>query len=303
MNKRSNIVLVIIVLYLLVCLGLYANHLKNSIELKPESFERGLEIVKGEEFVESYDLSYSHLHVSFPYVKIDGRYTNHIELSGLANTKEMVYIDVCNDTLYISYSDIKAPVLRGPDGDKLFLDIHVGGIGLKSITLSEKGGIDTPVIPIGNVYNSFGHLVSRNEGPDKYDQDDLDRYTLRFDTLDIIGGPLVDLPFLDGETLNLHKTTKSRAHYNLGGTVANVQLEYSNKGQVSIDGESLECEHVTINANKNDSGLTRGNININPTKTLTANLYGDIDVYYNTDPIVTKYERFTGRVIHLPKDW
>ena len=81
MNKRSNIVLVIIALSLLVCLGLYAKHLKNSIEKKPESFERGAQTIEGEEFIESYDLSYSHLHVSFPSVKIDGRYANHIELS------------------------------------------------------------------------------------------------------------------------------------------------------------------------------------------------------------------------------
>lgn len=302
MNKRSNIVLVIIALSLLVCLGLYANHLRNSIEKKPESFERGAQTIEGEEFIESYDLSYSHLHVSFPSVKIDGRYANHIELSRIAQAKEMASIDVCNDTLYISYSDIYSPIMLGSN-KSIALDIHVGGIGLKSITLTGAGWIDTPVIPIGNVYNSFGYLVSRNEGPDMYDQAELDRYTFRFDTLSIISGKTVDLPFLDGKVLNLYKNSSGNSHYNLGGKVDIVQLEYSNKGKVSIDGESLECKQVAINANKNDSGLTTGNININPSKTLTANLYGAIDVYYNTDPIVTKYELSTGRVIHLPKEW
>jgi len=291
MRKRSNIILIALGLSLLIGLGLYASHIKNSIERKPQMIRRGIEIVTGEEFIESFDLSYSHLHVSFPSVKIDGRYENHIELARFVEAKNMAFLDVCNDTLYIDYSEEYTPKLVGTNAE-IGLDIHVGGIGIKSITISEEGSIITPIRPIG----------SKKNGKVIYNQSDLERYSLIFDTLNIIDGP-VHLTLLDGEVLNMNKKKRETIINSLSGVVDNVNIEYDDTGEFDLMAGSLICENVSINTNKNTLGLTEGRLNINPTSTLSANLYGTMDIYYSTDPVVTKYEHSIGRLIHHPKGW
>lgn len=290
MRKRSNIVLITIGLCFILGLSLYANHIKNSIKPQPDRFGRGIEIVRGEEFIKTFDLSYSHLHVSFPTVKIDGRYANHIELSRFAQARDIAFLDVCNDTLYISYSEQYTPKMVGTNAE-IGLDIHVGGVGLKSITVSNEGSISTPVRPIG----------SKKNGKVMYNQADIERYSLIFDTLNTVGGP-ISLTMLDGEVLNMNKLKGESITNSLSGVVDNVNVEYDGSGQFNLMADPLLCDNVRINANKNSLGHTEGNFYINPTKSLTANLYGALDVHYNTDPIITKYERSTGRLIRQPED-
>ena len=287
MKKRSNIILVIIFLSAFVGLGLYASHLKNAIEPNRGRITRGIEIVEGDRFVRDFNLSYKHLNVDYPGVSIDGRYENHVELSGFVLASEMVDYDVCNDTLYIRYSDY-LPKFVGRDAE-VAVGVHVGGVGLRSITVNRIGRIELPIRPVG----------TGRDGKTVYKDEDIERYTMRFDTLDIVNGPVEML--LEGQSLNIHKVNDQINMFNLQGQVDNFDLKYQNDGNISVDGYTLDCRTATINTDKNTAGLVTGRIRLTVEDTLTANLYGAMDVDYYGDPVVAKYERSTGRVVHMYK--
>ena len=287
MKKRSNIILVIIFLSAFVGLGLYASHLKKAIEPNPIRISRGIEIVEGDRFVRDFDLSYKHLHVDYPGVSIDGRYENHVELSGFVLASDMVDYDVCNDTLYIRYSDY-LPKFVGRDAE-VAVGVHVGGVGLRSITVNRIGRIDLPIRPVG----------TGRDGKTVYKDEDIERYTMRFDTLDIVNGPVEML--LEGQSLNIHKVNDQINMFNLQGQVDNFDLKYQNGGNIAVDGYTLDCQTATINTDKNTAGLVTGSIQLSVEVTLIANLYGAMDVDYHGDPVVAKYEHSTGRVVHMYK--
>ena len=54
-----------------------------------------------------------------------------------------------------------------------------------------------------------------------------------------------------------------------------------------------------INTHKNEESLVTGGLLFAVRDTLIANLYGAMDVNYFGDPEVIKYERSTGRVVHM----
>ena len=142
MKKRSNLLLILRFLCASIGFGLYADHIKGTIEPRTANSYKPVEIVDGEEFIREVTLSYQHLHVEYPAVSIDGRYSNYIELSGIAAASDMVDYEVRRDTLYIRYDDQSSKYYKSyPNrfseliGNRpLALRIHVGGIGLKSIT-------------------------------------------------------------------------------------------------------------------------------------------------------------------------
>lgn len=285
MKKRSNIIIVVMIISTGIAMALYADHLKNAIEPNPIRAYWGIEIVEGDEFVRELDISYSHLHVEYPKVSIDGRYENHIELSGFAVAADMADYDVCNDTLYIRYSD-HLPKFVGRDAE-VAVGVHVGGIGLRSITVNGFGRIVIPVRPKG----------TGRDGKAVYRDDDRERYTMKFDTLDIVNG-YVDM-LLEGVSLNIHNKSNKNTMFNLQGQVEHVDFKYDNGGNIAVNAYTLDCGTATINTDKNKAGLITGTIQLTVEDTLVANLYGEMDVDYYGDPEVTKYERSTGRVVHM----
>ena len=106
---------------------------------------------------------------------------------------------------------------------------------------------------------------------------------------------------LEGQSLNIHKVNDQINMFNLQGQVDNFDLKYQNGGNIAVDGYTLDCQTATINTDKNTAGLVTGSIQLSVEDTLIANLYGSMDVDYHGDPVVAKYERSTGRVVHMYK--
>ena len=298
MKKRSNLLLILIFLCACIGVGLYADHIKHTIEPNVVKSYKPAEIVDGEEFIRKITLSYKHLHVEYPAVSIDGRYHDHIELSGIAAASDMVDYEVRRDTLYIRYDDQSSKYYKSyPNrfseliGNRpLALRIHVGGIGLKSITVGKMGRISIPATAENRGY--YGKTI--------YTEEDIERYTLNFDTLDIVNGPVQML--LEGQVLNVHKLTKYRTGFSLQGQVDRLNIEYDGSGEVFLNYHHyyyLESKVARINTHKNEKGLVTGGLLFAVRDTLVANLYGAMDVNYFGDPEVIKYERSTGRVVHM----
>ena len=284
MKKRSNIILALIALSLFVGLGLYANHIKNNIEAQGSRWSRDVKIVEGDDFVKEFDLTYKHLHVEYPGVSIDGRYQDHVELSGVSVASDMVSYDVCQDTLYIRHSE-DLPKYVGRNAEAA-VAVHVGGVGLKSITVGSQGSIALPIRAKG----------TRRDGKTVYKDEDAERYTLKFDTLDIINGPVNML--LEGQALNIHMESNINTLFNLQGQVDRLDLEYHKGGNIIVNGYGMDSRIASINADKNKDGVATGSIQLTVMDTLIANLYGAMDVDYRGTPEVIKYVRSTGRVVH-----
>ena len=298
MKKRSNLLLILIFLCACIGVGLYADHIKHTIEPNVVKSYKSAEIVDGEEFIRKITLSYKHLHVEYPAVSIDGRYHDHIELSGIAAASDMVDYEVRRDTLYIRYDDQSSKYYKPyPNrfseliGNRpLALRVHVGGIGLKSITLGKMGRISIP--PTAYNRGDYGKTI--------YTEADIERYTLNYDTLDIVNGPVQML--LEGQVLNLYSTTHNRTGFSLQGQVDRLNVEYDGSGEVFLNYDhhyNLESKVARINTHKNEEGLVTGGLLFAVRDTLIANLYGAMDVNYFGDPEVIKYERSTGRVVHM----
>ncbi len=285
MKKKSNLLLLFMGISGLVGLGLYASHIIEHVEPKPIFKSRTIEIVDGDDFSEELELSYQHVHISFPTVSIDGRYSDHLELTGFEVAKDMAMLDVCNDTLYITYSEEFTPKYVGSDTE-VALKIHVGGQSLKSITVADEGSINTPIKPLG----------MSKDGTTVYNQSDLDRYTLVFDSLTISEGPVNMI--LDGAHVNVQNHKRSSTNFVFRGTLNSIDVDYSKGGFFRMDAKELACQHAVVNGRKNMMGNTLGTIILSLTESLEANLYGPLDVTYYGDPHVEKYERSIGRVIH-----
>ena len=303
MKKRSNLLLILIFLCASIGFGLYADHIKGTIEPRTANSYKPVEIVDGEEFIREVTLSYQHLHVEYPAVSIDGRYSNYIELSGIAAASDMVDYEVRRDTLYIRYDDQSSIYYKSyPNrfseiiGNRpLALRVHVAGIGLKSITVGKMGGVSIPATAENRGY--YGKTI--------YTEEDIERYTLNFDTLAIVNGPVQML--VEGQVLNLYRTTHKRTRYNLQGQVDRLNVEYDGSDEVSLNYHyyyNLESKVASINTHKNEEGLVSGGLRFGVSDTLIANLYGAMDVLYRGDPVVMKSERSTGRVVHMyePKE-
>ena len=284
MRQKSKWILSIVALSIATGLAAYVAHVKAHVMMKPSDIRRPLKIVKGETFKKSYDLSYEHLHVTIPEVKIDARYKDHIELSGFEVAQDIAQLDVCNDTLYVSYSEKYTPKMVGTDA-LLALKIHVGGRGLKSITVNGAGSIITPVKPVG----------TGKDGKYVYKEEDKERYVLKFDTLKIINGPVS--MHLEGRHLEIKKANVNLTNLSFIGSVESLSLNYS-KGNIRMSATDLQCNIARINTEKNTSGLTAGDLQLSVRDSLYANLYGPLDINYYGDPVVKKYERYTGRVVH-----
>lgn len=285
MKKRSNIILILMIICIGIGIGLYADHLKDVIVPIPARVFNDVKIVKGEQFIREFHLTYKHLHVDYPAVSIDGRYKDHVELAGFVAASDMVDYEVCNDTLYIRYSEY-TPKFVGRDAE-LAVGVHVGGEGLRSITVNGVGNVTIPIRPKG----------SGRDGKKVYKEEDVERYTMKFDTLDIINGP-VDM-LLDGNVLNIHKLNNHNTMFNLQGQVDHLDIKYIESGNMILNAYTLNSNTASVNADKNKDHLASGTLQFSVKDTLRANLYGVMDVKYLGDPEVIKYERSTGRVVHM----
>ena len=292
MRKRSNIILAIIFLSASVGLGIYANHIRSTTEQRPARVSRAVEIEEGERFSRESNVSYKHLHVDYP-VSIDGRYEDHVELSGIAIASDMVHYNVRQDTLYIQYSDDHPVYRREPDSfakkigvvGKVAVTVHVGGVGLRSITVGKRGSIRPTREEDGGFYRD-----------PVYRDDEKERYTLTFDTLDIVNGP-VNIRLV-GRVLNLTKID-DYTRFDLEGQAEHVNVNYDGGGSLNLNGYNLKCNTASVNTENNKSGTVIGNIQLSVQDTLLAKLYGTMNVLYQGDPEVIKYERSTGRVVHM----
>ncbi len=303
LKTKSSILIAICTVMFFLSIAAFGIHVKNHVVPKePALIKRGVDILKGEAVKDSMSFEYSHLHVTFPEVMIDGRMSGVVHMEGIDTAYSAVQIESRNDTLYVSY---KNDMVNKPIGGnaEVAIDIHVGGKGLQSITVTDEGSIKTPLRAKG----------ADKEGNIIYPQEKLDRYTLYFEKLDLMlsgfAGGYQTAPengnvhlLLDGRELNV----KVEDQKGMGGSVLRGKVDEINvvhtDGSMNLDAQHVEAKVVRINQDKNKSRGVYGHAFFNVSDSLYCNLYSTLDVYYSGDPVVKKVETKEGRVVHVSKD-
>lgn len=266
----------------------YGYSISHHMELKMNPCNSGVEIGKGDLYYDTLQVSYHHLYVNFNEIEFDPKLQNEVRVMGYENVRDLIKIDVRNDTLYITPQTECSPKPVKTIGNSA-IDVKVGAIGIKSITLAKDAQIRTPLKAIG----------SDKEGWPRYREGELEKYQVNFDSL--------QLHMYDQSTFNLivncNKLDLSFTDYSgqtntLNGTCETLEI-HQIEGDVALMAINLKAANVRVNSQMNRKKMIRGAINVHCTNRLEAFLYDQLDVFYKGNPEIKKEEVSSGRIVNI----
>lgn len=289
-TKSEKTLILILFLLIFSAIG-YAYYVSTQVELREPKCSPGIQLAEGEYFADTLIVEYSHLYISFHEVQFNPHLENIVYVEGYENVREFYDVQVVNDTLRVTPKTECDPRPVETDGLSA-VKIIVGASNLKSITIDKNGKLLTPIKPYG----------ADETGRPVYSQSQLKRHLYVFDSLIINLQDYGTFNILvKGEDLTMNYDNYFSGNPSIYGEVD--LLEVNHKGNmgkfVSLYATNTQVNRVIVNTNKNTDPDVNGSISITVRDDLRANLYGNLDVFYNGNPEIAKTEISLGRVVNV----
>ena len=290
LRKTTNSERILLLFLLLLVLGViqFAYAISTHIVEQPESCITSPEIGKGEMYFDTLSQAYDHVYVSFSEVQLHPRIEDKVYIHGYQNVRDLMDMYVRNDTLFITPMTECSPKPVESVGHGA-IEVRVGAIGVKSITLAKSAQLRTPIKAIG----------ADQQGVLKYKEEDLEKYQIEFDTLTLNLEDRASFNlFVKGTKLTINADNNYGVLSSIAGACDVLELKDIN-GRVGLNTSNMINKKTVINGAKNRDRLMTGSISVHPTELLEAYLYDDLDVLFEGSPKIIKEETSSGRVINV----
>lgn len=288
---KSEKISVLILLMLVSSAICYAYYISSSVEARDLSCNPGIELGEGAYFEDTIRAPYSHLYITFHEVQIDPNQSEVVYIEGYENVKEFYSTRVKNDTLYIGPKTECDPRPVETDGLSA-VKIIVGVKDIGSITIDKKGKLLTPIKAYG---------ADKNGRP-VYSETQLKRHLFVFNELaiNLKGSGSFNL-LTKGNKLNLNYENYSSGYPNLYGNINEINIDYNSgfSNLINLAATNTFADVVRINNDKIKDENLHGAVNVYVNNMLSANLYGNMDVFYKGKATVAKEEKGLGRVVNV----